>query len=90
MAEVSVVGNSFSCGAKAQGGDPVLKIDGQNVYLLTNTNSHGAAQIEASSIFRVNGLGVARVGDKCDSHYSEPVHSPNPLVEGCGILRVDK
>ena len=90
MAEVSVIGNSFSCGASAVGGDPLLQINGKNVYLLTHTNSHGAPQIQASSILRVNGLGAARVGDNCASHYSKPVHSPNPLVNGCGILRVSR
>lgn len=90
MSEASVVGNGFACGASAVGGSSLVKVNGKNIYLLTNTNSHGAPQIQASSLVRVNGLGIARVGDNCASHFSKPVHSPNPLISGCGIVRINK
>ena len=52
---------------------------------LGDKTSHGGVVLEASPHSDIDGVGIARMGDKT----SCPMHGPGPIVEGDATLIVD-
>lgn len=52
---------------------------------LGDKTSHGGSVIEASTMSDIDGVGIARLGDRTVC----PIHGPAPIVSGDGSFIVD-